>query len=753
MEPAGSPAAPASSPARQLLATVADAWTVDRAGLLPRHGIRAALALAGAMAVGLVTGGPVDAVLVGAGALVVGSSSLPTGTGIPLGTTVGAALAVALSTFVGAATGPVEPLHVAMLVVWCLAAGMLVALGPAATTVGVQAVVGMVVFGRFGGPVPASAHLALLVLAGASAQVALAAVEWFLEGPAAARRLVSDLYRALAGQARGAVDDVAVAEVADAAEASLLAAEIGGRSGAAATGLRSLVAEGRRIRQSLLAEAGRGVPGPGGPGGAWWEAVPGVAPALEAVADALVTRGGGDAVRVPAPAPPAVTPEALAGQLRAAQSLVADLPALRSRRRPVAGPPRPRNGLPPRRAVPGRVASWRRRWSTQATAAVAALRAGTARDAPAWRHAARLAVVVPLADVMASAAGLPRSYWVALTAALVLKPDYGSTVGRGAARALGTGAGVLVAGLLAATLHPGPAATVAVVSVLSALAFTSFRASYTAFSAMLTAVVVFLLGSIEPGGMPLALDRLADTALGAGLALGAYAVWPTWSAPQATRRVAALVHAQRRYLDCVLSAWLADPVGDGPPAVGERTGAGTGRPAPGGAAARRAGAARAVRAGAARAVRQATAEAVQAVRRSLAEPAAQRVDAVVALGVLDALRRVTLAAAPLRAVADRVPGPGSLPPGGPEALASWAAELDRRLADLAAGVEQQGLMAGRPSSSTGDGGRLRRAQLALAERLAVGPVDGGERDPGAVLVDQSDAVVDAVNTAAALVGR
>lgn len=733
------PAAPAPGPVSAALAAVAEAWRVDRSGLQPLDGLRAAVALAGAMAVGLVIGGPVDAVLAGAGALVVGSASLPSGTGVPLGTTVGAALAVAVSTFVGAASGPVEAVHIAMLVVWCLAAGMMVALGPSATTVGVQAVVGMVVLGRFGGPVGASGHLALVVLGGAAAQVGLAIVVRRLQGPAAARRLVASLYRALADQARGLVDDVAVAEAADTAERHLLAAAVGGRTGASAAYLRSLVAEGRRIRRELLAEPGRHRPGALPQAG-----VPAVAPLLDEIALTVVGARRWSA----APIHPG-TGEALAGQLRAAQSMAAELPAVRrvgrARRPDPPGVPSPPGVLAPPDAggTSHPPAAWtsamRRRLQDLSSALftdLATLRAGMAIDAPAWRHALRLAVVVPGADLLASGAGLPHGYWVALTAALVLKPDYGSTVGRGAARALGTGLGVIVAGLLTATLHPSPPVTIAVVALLAAAAYSVFRASYTLFSALLTAVVVFLLGSIEPGGLPLALDRLADTAVGAALALVAYVAWPTWSAPQAVDRLAALVDAQRRYLVAVLAAWGPVP---------------------------QAGGSGADRLAASRAARQATGAAVVAVRRSLAEPPGQRVDGSLAVGLLDALRRVTVSAAVLRSAADQA-GDGTLPAAAQRAVADLATELDGRLAAVAAGLRRYGAPGaaawrGRPTSGVVPAGGsvtgavpspvppLRQAQRTLARCLA--DHNGGS---AGVLASQTDALVDAVNTAAALVG-
>ncbi len=83
---------------------------------------------------------------------------------------------MALSTFVGAATGAVPWLHLALLLIWGYGGGLLVTLGRRTAIVGTQAIIAIVVFGRFSQPVPQAAGLAGLVWAGGAAQVAFAAV-------------------------------------------------------------------------------------------------------------------------------------------------------------------------------------------------------------------------------------------------------------------------------------------------------------------------------------------------------------------------------------------------------------------------------------------------------------------------------------------------------------------------------------------------------------------------------------------------
>src|SRR5438270_776863 len=110
-----------------------------------------------------------------AGALPVGvaatSATLPTApVGLLLATTCG----MAVSTFVGSLCAGHEVAVVVTLAIWGYVAGLLVTLGRDATITGVQAVVALIVFGRYPGGVATSALHAAVVLAGGLLQTALA---------------------------------------------------------------------------------------------------------------------------------------------------------------------------------------------------------------------------------------------------------------------------------------------------------------------------------------------------------------------------------------------------------------------------------------------------------------------------------------------------------------------------------------------------------------------------------------------------
>ena len=126
---------------------------------------------------------------------------------------------------------------------------------------------------------------------------------------------------------------------------------------------------------------------------------------------------------------------ALAGQLRAVESLA-----------PAAGQG---GGLRSRR--PHRRAN---RPLARLQADLDLLRANASLDSPAGRHALRLAIVVPGAELIARELPLQRSYWMVVAAATVLRPEFGATFTRGSERALGTSLGVALAGALTVAAAP-----------------------------------------------------------------------------------------------------------------------------------------------------------------------------------------------------------------------------------------------------------------------------------------------------------
>jgi uncharacterized membrane protein YccC len=126
----------------------------------------------------------------------------------------------------------------------------------------------------------------------------------------------------------------------------------------------------------------------------------------------------------------------------------------------------------------------------------------------------------------------------------------------------GTVVGVVLATFIVVGLDPGGWGIVLVVGLLATATYALFPASFAAGTALLTAVIVFLLHAVAPDSSTIALDRGLDTVIGGSLGLAAYGLWPTWSGGSARRVMAELVEAQRNYviavLDCVVSGRKPD---------------------------------------------------------------------------------------------------------------------------------------------------------------------------------------------------
>ena len=165
----------------------------------------------------------------------------------------------------------------------------------------------------------------------------------------------------------------------------------------------------------------------------------------------------------------------------------------------------------------------------------------------AWVFAARLAVTMAVAETVRLLVPLEKPYWIVLTAALVLKPDFGSIFARGVQRTLGTLVGVVL-GVAVVAVVPHGAWLLLPMAVL-AFAFPYGRSlNYGLLSTFLTPLVLLLIDFGTRVDGRVALDRLLDTVIGAGVVLVVgYLCWPgTWH-PRLGEHIAAGVEALAAY--------------------------------------------------------------------------------------------------------------------------------------------------------------------------------------------------------------
>jgi uncharacterized membrane protein YccC len=619
-------APPESSP---LTTAVRDAARVDRSAISPAAGLLAGIPVFALLGGLIAVGEPVAAVTSTVGAMLVGIAWRVAGGRPPLIAMATDAVLMALATFIGCITGHILWLHLIVLAAWAFGGGLLVGAGRQAGIVGFQSILAVVVFGRFSEPIGPALGIAGLVGAGGLTEVAFLTIVRWPRPLAVQRRATASAYRELAtfAGAESQISALPAAGALDEAAASLASGSLLGAS--AVRPLRNLVNEGLRLRITLSALtglAGRTVGGSAAAADLHTVAID-TAAALRAAADTVEGSDGGarELERLTAritdantalrggPVPGGTTPElwttlmrrlaGLGGQLRAVAALApaaATGSGLRGRR------PQSRTSHP----------------LQVLTADLTALRANLNRDSPALRHAVRIAIIVPAAELIARVLPVQRGYWMVVAAAAVLRPEFGATFTRGTERAGGTALGVAFAGLITVTLHPAGDVTVVLVGVCAIAGFSCFAASYALGFACITALVVFLLNTLTPDTLSVATDRLIDTLIGGTLGLLVFAAWPTWSRRPAQESLAALTLEARRYLTLVLGALIhGEPVPEQVRSV-------------------------------ARATRLARTRAEADVSRSLGEPVGRRIDARVATAVLSEMLRLVQAVHGLRLEAD-----------------------------------------------------------------------------------------------------
>src|SRR4051794_2721366 len=594
------------------------AWLVrglafDRAGVHPAVAVRTGLAVLVPLVVGIAVGHPAEGAQAAAGALPVGVAAMTGAFGPPTGLMVATTAGMTVSTFVGSLVAGHPVATVPLLALWGFVAGLMVTFGRAATVVGVQAVVGFVVFGRYPGDVAVSAAHGAWVLAGGLTQLGFAHL---LRAPrrfGRERQAIAAAYDALAALARGVLNGLSSVPAAEAiAQADALVARRVADDTAGVDELRGLVDEAGRMRLevlSLAAVAETGEMRAATTAAAEWLDVIAVAvrgrdapgdevTALPAAVDALRRRRATTADRFTA-----ARTSALLGQLRAAHRLATALSGVRRL-------PLPRvAGLRPTLDLASRRDSFLHR-----------LRLAIEPETTEMRHALRLAALLAVAAIVSDVLPWQRGWWVMLTTVVVLKPDYASTMQRGVARVIGTAAGVLVAGAIVGGLHPHDMALAVLVGVFAWASYAVFAASFAVYSSLLTGVVVLMVSTFDPRPLAAIADRGLDTLVGGAIALVGYALWPTREAPTLRTTTRGLLDALATYADAVLAAYAE------PAAVDADRLATAGR-----------------------AARRARADAQASLDRAVAEPARLRPDTQTAVSVLSSAGRIVVTLHSLRA--------------------------------------------------------------------------------------------------------
>ncbi len=173
------------------------------------------------------------------------------------------------------------------------------------------------------------------------------------------------------------------------------------------------------------------------------------------------------------------------------------------------------------------------------------------------RHALRIALLMMLAVAVYKWFAIPRGYWIAFTAVIVLQPDYGSTRQKAGQRIAGTLAGCVLGSLLIWVKIPIPL----LVSLTSVMAFFFayyLKRRYALAVFFVTLMLVTVMDAVEPLSWQFTFARLYATLAGGGMALvAAWWLWPRWEKEQFPKILAPAVRANRAYLAAIITALQA----------------------------------------------------------------------------------------------------------------------------------------------------------------------------------------------------
>lgn len=197
-------------------------------------------------------------------------------------------------------------------------------------------------------------------------------------------------------------------------------------------------------------------------------------------------------------------------------------------------------------------------WKLQLRNWLATLRANLHFNSPAFRHAVRLSVCVAVGDAIGRAISWERSYWLPMTMAVVLKPDFTSTFSRGVLRLVGTFTGLILATALYHVFPQSPLTQLLLVGIFTFLFRSIGPANYGVFSVSISGLIVFLIAATGVSPEEVVVQRAVNTAAGGILALIAYALWPTWERTQVWEVAAEMLDACRLYFQTIVERFERD---------------------------------------------------------------------------------------------------------------------------------------------------------------------------------------------------
>jgi uncharacterized membrane protein YccC len=175
---------------------------------------------------------------------------------------------------------------------------------------------------------------------------------------------------------------------------------------------------------------------------------------------------------------------------------------------------------------------------------------------PVLRHAVRLSAVTALGVAADRFGAVEHGHWIALTVLMVLRPETSHTYTRCIGRVTGIAVGVVVASALSMVWQPTGASAAVVAVVFIAVTYLATRFGYLAVSAALAAAAMFLLDIDAAAAGPPIEDVLFAVVIGGGLAVVAHVVLPDHALIRLHQRAGELLKSEIDYAAAVVKAFV-----------------------------------------------------------------------------------------------------------------------------------------------------------------------------------------------------
>lgn len=166
-----------------------------------------------------------------------------------------------------------------------------------------------------------------------------------------------------------------------------------------------------------------------------------------------------------------------------------------------------------------------------------------------FKHALRLTIAMYLALMMGKVFEHQNAYWILLTVAVIMRPNFGLTKKRGLSRIWGTlmgaaGAVVIVLAFQSKTVY----GFMAVPSLF--VGFVFLQKNYRVAATFITMAVILLYAILVENALNIVQYRVIDTMIGAAISfLAIYLLWPVWEERSIKMSIQKAIEASMSYME------------------------------------------------------------------------------------------------------------------------------------------------------------------------------------------------------------